>query len=134
MSIRWRRYALVAGVVLSGTIVAAEPDSAPRITGVYSDMWLHLGKKTLNGTEIFIVQNNTGYAAVLQCANGAPGTPVVLPLSVNDNKISFEVPNTGDHHCCVGPFSAAISGKTLKGAFTQCNDAVVLTRKNSYWQ
>ena len=110
-------------------------EGVPRITGLYSDMWYLTGKQQIVGTEIFIMQNQRGYIAMVQCAQGAAGTPLVVPLTLKGNSITIEIPARADSLCCPGRFTGTIVEKQLRGQFNGCNSGpLVLLRKNSYWQ
>ena len=121
------------GAMLASIAHAAE--SVPRITGLYSDMWYLTGKQQIVGTEIFIMQNQRGYIAMVQCAQGAAGTPLVMPVTLKGNSITIEIPARADSLCCPGRFTGTIVEKQLRGQFNGCNSSpLVLLRKNSYWQ
>jgi len=116
--------------------VAAEAaENSPRITGLYSDMWYLTGKQQIVGTEIFIMQNQAGYIAMVQCAQGPAGTPFVTPMTLKGNSVAIEIPAREDTLCCAGRFTGTIVEKQLRGRFEGCkSESVVLVRKNSYWQ
>lgn len=117
-----------------GVAAVAAQDTA-RITGVYSDMWYLTSKQKIIGTEIFIMQNQGGYVALVQCAQGMAGTPVVVPMTRTGNSVVLEIPAREDSLCCAGRFTGSIVEKQLRGQFEGCNDGpLVLVRKNSYWQ
>ena len=119
---------------LSGSFAHAA-ENVPRITGLYSDMWYLTGKQQIVGTEIFIMQNQQGYVAMVQCAKGAAGTPFIAPLTLKGNTVDIEIPAREDSLCCPGRFTGTLVEKQLRGQFEGCNSSpVVLTRKNSYWQ
>ena len=121
------------GVTFGSVVHAAE--NTPRITGLYSDMWYLTGKQQIVGTEIFIMQNQRGYIAMVQCAQGAAGTPFIAPLTLKGNSVAIEIPAREDSLCCPGRFTGTIVEKQLRGQFDGCNNGpLVLTRKNSYWQ
>ncbi len=118
---------------LFGSAHAAE--NTPRITGLYSDMWYLTAKQQLIGTEIFIMQNQRGYVAMVQCAKGVAGTPLIAPLTLKGNSIAIDIPAREDSLCCPGRFTGTLVEKQLRGQFDGCNNTpLVLTRKNSYWQ
>jgi hypothetical protein len=124
---------LLGCCTFAATLGAAE--STPQITGLYSDMWYLTGKKQIIGTEIFILQNQLGYIAMVQCATGAAGTPFIAPIVLKGNSVVVEIPARDDSLCCAGRFTGTIVEKQLRGKFEGCNNGpVVLVRKNSYWQ
>ena len=47
---------------------------------MYSNM--HFGTEDVNGMEIFVLNSDDGYFALLQCAEGVAGKPVLLPAAV----------------------------------------------------
>lgn len=121
------------GLMFTSMTLAAE--SARRITGLYSDMWYLTGKQQIVGTEIFILQNQRGYIAMVQCAQGVAGTPLIVPLTLKGNSVTLEIPARADSLCCPGRFAGTIVEKQLRGQFDGCNGGLlVLLRKNSYWQ
>ncbi len=124
---------LVCGMVPGAITIAAE--NIPRITGLYSDMWYLTGKQQIVGTEIFVMQNQSGYVAMVQCAKGVAGTPFIAPLTLKGKTVIIEIPARADSLCCPGRFTGTIVEKQLRGEFADChNGPLVLTRKNSYWQ
>ena len=121
------------GLIFGSIVHAAE--TPLRITGLYSDMWYLTGKQQIVGTEIFIMQNQRGYMAMVQCAKGAAGTPFIVPLTLKGNAVAIEIPAREDSLCCPGRFTGILVEKQLRGQFDGCNSGpLVLTRKNSYWQ
>jgi len=84
----------VYGAMFGSITYAAE--STPRITGLYSDMWYLTGKQQIVGTEIFIMQNQAGYIAMVQCAQGPAGTPFVTPMTLKGNSVAIEIPARED--------------------------------------
>src|SRR5215813_3164504 len=78
-------------VLLVLTAVTAPAQSPVRITGIYSDMHYIPQAGDVFGTEVFIVANGDGYSAVVQIAQGAPGLPQVVPLTVNNLDVSFSL-------------------------------------------
>lgn len=124
----------IAYGITSGSIAHAAENS-PRVTGLYSDMWYLTGKQQIVGTEIFIMQNQLGYVAMVQCAKGAAGTPFIAPMTLKGNAVAIEIPKREDSLCCPGRFTGMVVEKQLRGQFDGCNNVpLVLTRKNSYWQ
>jgi len=127
-------YVCCAYGVTAGSIAAAA-ESTARITGLYSDMWYLTSKQQIVGTEIFIMQNQLGYVAMVQCATGAAGTPFVVPMTLKGSSVTIEIPARADSLCCAGRFTGTIVEKQLRGQFEDCkNGPLVLMRKNSYWQ
>ena len=78
-------------VVVSGPVEASE--QKVRITGIYSDLYYNREDGDLGGTELFIVGlGELGYAAFIQHWEGGTRMPVVVPVEVNGNKVTFSVP------------------------------------------
>ncbi|MBI3774920.1 MAG: hypothetical protein HY273_05100 [Gammaproteobacteria bacterium] len=116
-------------------IVAQAAENSARITGLYSDMWYLTSKQKIMGTEIFIMQNQAGYVAMVQCAQGLAGTPFIVPLTLKGNAVAIDIPAREDSLCCPGRFTGSVVEKQLRGQFEGCNSSpLVLVRKNSYWQ
>lgn len=124
----------VALLSMLGSPVQAA-DNTARITGLYSDMWYLTSKQKIMGTEIFIMQNQAGYVAMVQCAQGVAGTPLIVPLTLKGSNVVLEIPAREDSLCCPGRFTGSIVEKQLRGQFEGCTSSpLVLVRKNSYWQ
>ncbi|EAY1828958.1 hypothetical protein AX323_22935, partial [Salmonella enterica] len=67
------------------------------ITGIYTDLSFHKITGDVLGTEIIIGYSNKGYWAIFQYSEGEPSIPVIVPLNVSGNNISFNLPtNTYD--------------------------------------
>lgn len=112
--------------------VAPAAEKTPKITGIFSDMRYHKESGDVLGTEIFIVFSNKGHFAVVQCAEGAPGAPASVPVTVKGAKIAFTLPD--DRSGCSGDFQGTVSATGLKGRFKNESADVSLQRKQSYWQ
>ncbi|EDB2833419.1 hypothetical protein F9N87_13535 [Salmonella enterica] len=102
------------------------------ITGIYTDLSFHKITGDVLGTEIIIGYSNKGYWAIFQYSEGEPSIPVIVPLNVSGNNISFNLPtNTYDR----GRFDGEIlQGGWLIGEFERNKQKLKLRRKNSYWQ
>ena len=109
-------------------------DQVPRVTGFFSDMHYIEDAGDVLGTEIHLVAARGGYRAVIQCAEGGPGVPVVVPVKVSGQQIEFEIPDQDDNFCCPGKFRGTVSKDTLTGKFDSCDDKLILKRGRSYWR
>ena len=116
------------------TIVAQAAGLAPRVTGFFSDMRYNKEGGDVLGTEVHIVFSQDKHHAVIQCAEGAPGVPVVVPVAVSGAEIEFEVPDQRETLCCPGKFRGTVSKDALRGKFDTCHDKLVLKRRQSYWR
>jgi len=106
-----------------------------KVTGIFSNMYYHEEGGDLLGEEIFIVYGGQGnYFASVQCAQGGVRAPIIVKVTVNNNQISFNVPDSNKHLCVPGLFKGVISKKGITGEFTGNNYKVTLPRGNSYWQ
>jgi hypothetical protein len=127
------RLTLLASVaLLTGLSVTALAQERVRVTGLYSNM--RFGTEDVSGVEIFVVYGQDAHWAVVQCADGVPGKPLVSKATVNKNVIEFEVPLDQDTLCPSGIFRGTVSAKGLRGKFERMNSPQVLARKKSYWQ
>ena len=123
-----KRIALISLLVAS-VAIAAEP--VPRITGVYSNM--HFAGEDVIGAEVFIVLTRGGYHASVQCSEGEPGIPEVVPVTVTGSSISFRS-TTKQSGCPNSMFHGVISNAGLAGTFEGTNYPGMLKRGKSYWQ
>lgn len=109
----------------------AQTKPATKLTGIYSDMSYNDDSGDVLGDEVFIVFSNRGYYAVFQGSEGEPYVPVVVPVKVEGNTISFTLPASVDPR---GQFHGKIAGGELTGTFSGNAQTIHLKRKASYWQ
>jgi hypothetical protein len=120
----------------------AASDSSRRLTGIYSDLRQSKETNDLDGTEMIIVGgagSPSGYYVFYQFWEGGSLPPVVVPVEVKGNKISFTVPAPSGE---CGHFEGTISAKGFTGTCTipHPDDAtkelrVYVPRKlRSFWQ
>eukprot|EP00456_Euglypha_rotunda_P087226 TRINITY_DN8873_c0_g1_i4.p1 TRINITY_DN8873_c0_g1~~TRINITY_DN8873_c0_g1_i4.p1 ORF type:complete len:124 (+),score=10.64 TRINITY_DN8873_c0_g1_i4:590-961(+) len=102
-----------------------------RVTGTYSN--LRFGTEDLSGVEVTIVSGGTGYYAVVQCAEGAPGIPLVVPAQVHGARIEFRV-TAASSGCPEAAFTGAVTAAGLTGVFEGTQWPGFLKRGKSYWQ
>jgi hypothetical protein len=101
----WRmKLALAAAlVILTGQLHAVEKKI--RITSIYSDLTYSQEGGDLLGTEIFIVSaQEHGFFAFFQSWAGGTTAPVVVPVQVDGDRVTFAIPapslpegNSGSH-------------------------------------
>jgi hypothetical protein len=125
-----RRFGLLAIAVaflLSGCSV--------KITGMYTNMHFVGNGSNVQGVEMLIVRGDKDqYFAVLQCANGAPGKPVVLSATIPSQE-QVEVAANSDpaSHCPMTQFKGKVGPSGITGSFAG-GPEMSLERKDSYWQ
>jgi hypothetical protein len=106
-------------------------NSSP-VTGIYSDMHVSATTGDLGGMEVFVLSSSRATFALVQMAEGAPSTPVLVPATVKDSTITFTLPESSALGG-LGTFSGVVRIGHLRGRFT--NDYVIdLPRGRSYWQ
>ncbi len=126
---RVAKFLFLVCLVLAFGAQAADK-SEPRITGMFSSM--RFGTEDLYGDEIFVVYSDTGYFAVVQCARGGVGRPMVAPAKVSGASIEFTLDEEGS--CDARRFRGTVIGNKLSGRWGSDGAAVTLRRKSSYWQ
>jgi hypothetical protein len=94
---------------------------------MFSDMRYSEGSGDVSGREIFIVGANDGYFAVVQIAEGVPGTPVVVPVEVDGDRITFTVPGSPPEI-----FEGRVTSSRLEGRLGL--GRLSIRRSKSYWQ
>jgi hypothetical protein len=115
------------------TLVSAANATDPvRVTGIYSNM--HFATEDVIGIEVFIVYSRNEYQAVVQCSEGEPGAPQVVPLTVSGSSVSFTV-TSAQSGCPTASFAGVVTKSGLQGSFAGTeNYPGFLTRGRSYWQ
>jgi hypothetical protein len=128
-----RAFTVFVWVVMLGFACATCAQTKPtnKLTGIYSDMSYSDDSGDVLGDEIFLVFSNRGYYAVFQGSEGEPYVPVVVPVKVEGNSISFTLPASTDPR---GKFQGKITNGELTGTFSGNAQTVHLKRKASYWQ
>lgn len=105
-----------------------------KVTGLFTDMHYISEAGDVLGTEIFIIYSNSGYYAVMQCAEGAPSKPVVVSASIKGNEVKLEPHNDTSSHCPMATFIGQITPNGLRGKFEGTDYSGLLKRQRSYWQ
>jgi hypothetical protein len=122
---------ILSGVLLllAAPVISAEQ---PKLTGIYSNM--HFATEDVIGVEVFIVFSRNQYQAVVQCSEGSPGVPEVVPVTVSNSSISFKI-TSAQSGCPVVNFTGRLTKSGLSGSFEgTTNYPGLLKRGRSYWQ
>ncbi len=129
--------ALVLGLLLPLSREANAAQGAAQITGIYSDLRSDKETGDLDGTEFLIMFQGSGYFAFYQFWEGGSLPPVVVPVTVKGQEISFSVPAPSGE---CGFYKGTISVRGFDGACSIPHPAYKLTqvrvhlrRKRSYW-
>lgn len=122
-------------LLLSGLAWADEP---PQIAGVYSDMYFNRTRDSLLGVEIYVIPSREGYHVLFQGAGGHPEVPMLVPATIDGNRLEFVLPERAGY---TGKFTGTFSEDALIGSFqpAQINRVTDtwefrLRRTTSYWQ
>ena len=87
------------------------------------------------GAEIKIALTRRGYQGVLQIAEGRPSELMLVDVTVEGNRIRFNIPTTYEQYGG-GAFEGTIDDKGINGRFTikgVKGDLERLLRGKSYW-
>jgi len=81
-------------IVTLVTLLTGQGSSAQdsNVTGLFSTFRLSEESGDIDGAEIHIVRNPTGYSAIVQASEGAPGFPEVVNILVKGTTIEFSIP------------------------------------------
>lgn len=121
-----RMLLLAIGLLLCGCSV--------QVTGIYSSMHYITSGENISGVEILVLGGDRGeYFAVLQCANGAPGKPVVVSATVLGDEIELAANNDKANHCPMKTFKGVVGSTGMVGSFLG-GPELSLARRDSYWQ
>jgi hypothetical protein len=120
-------------------VAAGSQASVPeaKITGIYTDMRMHSQTGDVVGVEIFLVFSRSGYQVIFQDAEGSPSVPVVVPATIDADRIEFSLPERSGYS---GKFVGTIRASTITGEFANGQlssvgkKTFVLKRRKSYWQ
>lgn len=111
---------------------AATPEA--RVTGTYSSLAYNDESGDLGGTEITILFGAGAHYALVQCAEGEPGIPLLLKAQVTGLKVSFTVPKGSSSGCPEATYTGTVTSAGLTGHFAGFGPSELLKRKSSYWQ
>lgn len=134
--------ALLLGLVLATPLatpaVQKKKTAKParvQLTGIFSSLKYGAESGDVGGMEIFIMLVGTSeYRATVQIAEGVPGEPSLVPVTVTGNTIEFSFPEGSDLAKGLGTFRGTITAAGLNGKFQLSEEKVFLKRKASYWQ
>ena len=134
-SARWTSAAALCLLLLTsgGTAQQKVP-----VTGFFTNMEYIEEAGDVVGMEVWIVYASGRYWATVQLAQGEPDPPVVVPVQVSAQRVSFvlkqpSVRSDGSSAPdLVLKFEGAVTRSALTGAFA--NERVVLKRGPTYWQ
>ena len=103
-----------------------------KITGMYSSLEFNEEGGDLLGMEMYLVYGGgDAYFALVQCAEGAPTAPLLVPVKVSGSKVSFNL--TGSPECGTS-FTGVVSKDGLRGRFAGQEEDRWLPRKRGYWE
>lgn len=128
--------AFVAALI--GLVCGCSAAMAGAVPGIYSSLTYHRESGDLIGMEVMLVPSREGWSAVVQIAQGASVTPVVVSADVQGEKISFSLPENESGY--EGKFVGHLTKEGIEGEFTQGQlapngERVFHLRKGaSYWQ
>jgi hypothetical protein len=132
----------VLPVQVLGQAESAKVKRSP--TGIFSNMQFNGESGDIVGTEIFITFGGGEYWAQVQIAEGEPFAPKLVKLKLQDNKISFDLPEdfTEVHNDANGEketpihqlvhYEFEIKADHLVGGSQ--DNLLDLKRSNTYWQ
>jgi hypothetical protein len=91
------------------------------------------------GYEIFILKGDRAYGpesdyyAIVQCADGKIGPPIVSRVQMGADKVIISIPTQDALTCPASQFTGTVGFNELTGRFGSGKE-VVLKRKESFWQ
>ena len=103
-------------------------------TGTFSSFKYYDESGDVVGLEVFITYSRDGYFATVQGAEGVPGKPVVVPVQISGNALSFTVPNSNDYIGYHGEFTGLVKNEGLYLKVKGISQQLFLPRRASYWQ
>ena len=114
---------------------ATAQSTEPKLTGVFSDLRYSKHSGDVIGMEVFVVfAGEKGLFATIQCSEGWPSKPVLVPAIAKGSSIELAAHNDSASHCPKVPFRGVVSQSGLRGQFEGMADKVFLKRKQSFWQ
>ena len=127
------RVVALVGLLLSCALSPFASAAGPKVTGMLSK--LHLGTEDVSGVVLYVMYSHGHYYGSLQCAQGGPGIPETVELSVTGSSVSFSVPANSASGCAPGAtFSGEVSATGIKGSFADTDWPGFLKRGKGYWQ
>jgi hypothetical protein len=125
------KFILIALLIFPSPLLAS--DQIKR-TGIFSSFEFHDETSDINGLEVFIVYSRDGYFASIQGAEGVPGKPVVIPVQISGNTLSFTIPESDGYIGYWGEFTGMIKKDGLYLKVKGISQQLFLPRRVSYWQ
>lgn len=128
-----RYFRLILGILVPLLVFPqASTKKKQQLTGIYTDMRYNEEGGDVLGMELYLVYGGRGYFATVQCAGGAPSRPVIVPVQISGNRVTFRLPESLPE--CGISFTGVITAKGLKGRFEGEETDRWLPRRNGYWQ
>lgn len=121
-------FLMVSNVIINVTFAS----DVPLCVGMFSSLTYNKEGGDLLGYEIRVVPTADGLMGAIQVAEGDAGHLHVVPVSVSENKIMFDVPLTG--------LAVKFIGSCEKGGLSGVlnlpsgSESVFLKRGLSYWE
>lgn len=118
-------------IVLAAGIAPGQAEDL-KITGMYSSLEFNEEGGDLLGMEVYLVSGDgEDYFALVQCAEGAPATPLLTPVKVSGSKVSFNLSGSPE---CGTSFTGVVSKDGLRGRFAGQEEDRWLPRRRGYWE
>jgi hypothetical protein len=124
--------AMVQSAFVSATSGPLDNGESP--TGIYSTFRISPRSGDIVGMEIIVLRGTGALHAVVQASEGAPGTPLIVPLDVKGNDLLFSIPVACSCGLAQGSYAATVSKAGLELRRSGQKEKVLLPRGNSYWQ
>jgi hypothetical protein len=125
---------LSASVLLLPALAMEPPGSAAPLPGMYSSLANSQRSGDVVGMELFVVPGGNSLHGVLQGSEGAPGTPIVVPLQASGSSVRFSVPPNCSCALPQGDYTAQLSRSGAKVRGPREFGERQLARTVSYWQ
>jgi len=126
--------ALLIAVASMGSVAGQNSPRAAgaRPTGMFSNLQYIAEAGDVIGMEVYLVFGHGEYSAIVQCAGGEPGSPIVVSAQVEKMRVSFDLPE-GQPECGTS-FEGVVSTQGLRGRFRGEGKDRWLPRKKGYWE
>ncbi|HEY4201453.1 MAG TPA: hypothetical protein VGM83_12935 [Devosiaceae bacterium] len=109
-----------------------------KVGGIYSDLHYNEDGGDLLGTELFIVATEDGWAVFYQHWEGGGDKPIVVPATVQDGRLSFDIP---DSYSGGGEYEGVVTAAGFEGTIhyrdsdgAAHDQPIKLKRTKSYWE
>ena len=117
-------------LLVAVTSVSAQP-SLHKLSGIYSDLQYNAEAGDLNGMELLIVPQESGWRAFVQISEGGAPYIAIVPLTVKGNQIAFMLPPGGAYSGM--PLVGTIIGTEILVRWSN-GQIDHLRHGKSYWQ